>query len=95
MKHRNRQGELQYLQCQQPEKLAYVTVCTCFVDIEIPTYFQIILAFIWFILPLQISLRLLQNLNHYEALLPSKRATIPRKPKGRDDVLYDCLYMFC
>ena len=38
-----------------------------FVDILIPTYFQINLAFICFILQLQISLTVLQYLNHYEA----------------------------
>ena len=52
------------------------------------------LAFIWFILPPQISLTVLQNLNHQEALQQSRRATVPSEPGGRDAVLYVCLYIF-
>ena len=71
-----------------------MSVCVCFVDIQIPTYFQIILSFIYVILTLQISLIVLQYLNHYEASKPSRRATIPSKPTGREAVLYVRLYKF-
>ena len=64
MKDHNRQGELQYLLSQQAEKPFNMSVCLCFVDIKIPTYFQINRSFICFILPLQINLTVLQNLNN-------------------------------
>ena len=38
-----------------------------YVDISIPTYFQINFALNCFILPLQIPLTVLQYLNHYDA----------------------------
>ena len=63
MKHRNRLGELQFHLSQEAEMPSYKSVCICFVDIYIPTYFQINLTYIWFIFPLQISLTVLQNLN--------------------------------
>ena len=67
MKHRNRQEDLQYRLCQQAEKPSYMSVSICFVDILIPTYFQINIAFILFIWLVQVCLTVLQNLNHYEA----------------------------
>ena len=67
MNHRNRQGELQYPLTQQAEKPSYMSVFICFVDIQIPLYFQINIAFNSFTLPLQINLTVLQNPNNYEA----------------------------
>ena len=70
MKHNNRQGdlhchgdyqgELQYHLSQHAAMPSYRSVCICLVDISYPTYFPINLAFICFILPLQISLTVLQ-----------------------------------
>ena len=64
MKHRNCQGDLHYHLSQLADMRFYTSVCICFVDIYYPTCFQINLAFICFILPLQISLTVLQYLNH-------------------------------
>ena len=49
MKLRNRQGELQYRLSQQAEKPSYMFVCICFVDIQIATYFQINLAYLFYV----------------------------------------------
>ena len=49
----------------QAEMLTSMFVSICFVDISVPTYFQTCLAFICFILPLQICLTVLQYLNLY------------------------------
>ena len=95
MKHCNRQADLQYLVSQQAEKPSYISGCICFVDKRISTYFQINHAFICFILPLQINLTVIRYLNHYEASEPTRRATIPSKPGGRDAVLFVRLYMLC
>ena len=67
MKHRKRQGELLYHLSQEAEMPFYMSVCLWFVDIYIPKYFQINLAFICFILRLEINLTVLQYLDHYEA----------------------------
>ena len=67
MMHRNRQGEQQYLLSQPAEKPSYMSVLICFVDIYIPTYFQINNAFSCSTLPIQINLTVLQNLNNCEA----------------------------
>ena len=68
MKHHNRQGYLLFHLSNFAEMCFYTLVCICLVDIYYPTYFQINLAFIRFILLLQVSLNVLQYLNHYEAL---------------------------
>ena len=93
MKHNNRQGELQYPLSQEAEIPSYMNVCKYFVDIYISIYFQINLSFICFILPLQINSTVLQYLNRYESSLPSRRATIPTKPVGRDSLLYVRQYL--
>ena len=92
--HHNSQGELQYYLCQLSEKPSYMSVCICFVDIWIPTYFKINPAFICFILPLQIILTV-QFLNHYVAIYPSRRTTIPSKWVGRDAVLIIRMFVLC
>ena len=68
MRHRNRQDDLYYHLRPMAENRYYNTVSTRFVDLSYPTYFRINLAFICFILPLQISLTVLQYLNLYEVL---------------------------
>ena len=64
MNHHNSQWELKYLLIQQAEKSSYMSDCMWIVDIQLPSYFQTKLAIICFILPLQISLTVLQNINH-------------------------------
>ena len=51
--------------------------------------------FFCFILQHQISLTVLQCLNHFEASWQSSWPTLPSLPVGRDAVLYVRLYMFC
>ena len=63
----NRQGELQYHLRQYAEMPSYMSASICSVDIIYPTYFQTNLAYICFILTLQISLSVLQYFNHYES----------------------------
>ena len=53
-------GDIHYHLSQHAAMPSYMSVWICFVDISYPTYFQINLAFICFILPLQISLTVLQ-----------------------------------
>ena len=50
MKHRNRQGDLQYHLIQEAEMPSYMTVSIWTVDVYNSTCFQINLAFICFIL---------------------------------------------
>ena len=88
MKHHNRQEELQFHRSQEADLHSYMSDCIFHVVISISTYFKINLAFICFILHLQINLTVLQCPNHYEASLPSRRATNPSKPVARDAVLY-------
>ena len=92
MEHHKRQGELLCYQSLLAEMLSNLSVCICYVDILIATYFKVNLAFICFILQLQISLTVLQFLNHNEASQPSRRTTIPSQPAGQDAVLYFRLY---
>ena len=73
---------------------SYMSVCKRYVDIQYHKYFQINLAFICFILPLQMSLNVLQYLNNYEASNQTRRTTTPSKQVGRDAVLYVLQYMF-
>ena len=67
MKHHNRQGDLHYHLRQLPEMRLYMYVCRSLVYISYPTNFQINLTFICFILPLQVSFTVLQNLTHCKA----------------------------
>ena len=59
---------------------------------NIPHYFKFFFAFICFTLPIQISLTVLQNLNHNEASHPSRRTTQPDQPVRRNAALYVRLY---
>ena len=61
------QGELHYYLSQLAEMRFYTTVCIYSVDVWYPTYFEIYLALICFILPPKICLTVLQYLNHSEA----------------------------
>ena len=67
MIHHKRKEELQYHLSQKAEMRFYTSLCIWLVDRKYPTYFQIYLASICFILPLQISWTVLQYLNDYEA----------------------------